>query len=203
MRRIQSLRFLFVLLAGLAVAACANLEEPAKKVLADVDSTISAVSADAQKYVPEQYTAVNQKLTDLKAAFDKKDYKAVVEGGPGLLADAKSLAEATAAKKTEVLEALKTQWTAIAAAVPQSLSAIDAKLADIKKTHKMPKGVTKDAVAAATAGAADVKSAWTDATSAFGSGDLQGAMDKAKAVQAKVAEIAASLGIGGDAKPAG
>ena len=202
MKRIHSFRFLLALLAGLALAACANLQEPAKKVLADVEATVTATSADAEQYVPDQYAAVKQKLADMKAAFDKQDYKTVIEGGPALMTEAKGLADAAAAKKREVLEALNSQWTAVAAQVPQTLSAIEARLATIKKAHKLPKGVTKDAVAAANAGLADLKSSWADATSAFGSGNLQGALDKAKAVKAKADEIAAQLGIGSaPAKP--
>jgi len=203
MKRIHSLRFLFVLLAGLALAACTNLQEPAKKVLADVESAITATSADAEKYVPEQYAAVTQKLTDLKASFDKQDYKAVVAAGPGLIADAKALADAAAAKKSEVLEALNKQWTSFAADLPSAVAAIEARLATFKKTHKLPKGVTKDAVASATAGVTEVKSAWAEATAAFGAGNIQAAIDKAKAVKAKAEEISAKLGIGADAKAAG
>ena len=194
MKRIHSLRFLFVLLASLALAACTNLQEPAKKVLADAESAIAATSADAEKYVPEQYATVTQKLTDMKAAFDKQDYKTIVSGGPGLLADVKALGEAAAAKKAEALEALNKQWTSFATELPAAVASIEAKLATFKKTHKLPKGVTKDAVAGATSGVAEVKSAWTEATAAFGSGNIQGAIDKAKAVKAKAEEIAAKLG---------
>ncbi len=203
MKRNHSFRFLLAMLAGLVLAACANLQEPAKKVLADVEATVTAASADAQKYVPEQYAAVSQKLTDMKAAFDKQDYKTVVEGGPALLTEAKGLADAAAAKKTEVLEALNTQWTALATQLPQAVTSIEARLATLKKSHKLPAGVTKDAVAGATSGLADIKSAWAGATSAFGTGDVQGALDKAKAVKANVDEISAKLGIGAAAKPAG
>ena len=194
MKRFHSLRFLFVLLAGLALAACTNLQEPAKKVLADAETAIAATSADAEKYVPEQYATVTQKLTDMKAAFDKQDYKTIVSGGPGLLADVKALAEAAAAKKAEVLEALNKQWTSLATDLPAAVASIEAKLATFKKTHKLPKGVTKDAVAGAASGVAEVKSAWAEATAAFGSGNVQGAIDKAKAVKAKAEEIAAKLG---------
>jgi hypothetical protein len=196
-------RFLLVLLAGLALGACANLQEPAKKVLADVESTLSAASVDAAQYAPEQYAAVNVKFADMKAAFDKQDYTAVIDGGPALLTETKGLADAAAAKKHEVLEALNKQWTAAATELPQAVAAIEARLATIKKTHKLPKGVTKDAVAGATAAVAELKSAWTEATSAFGAGNVKSALDKAKALKARADEIGATLGLGAGAKPAG
>src|SRR5258708_3146454 len=104
MKPLQSFKFLLVLASALALAACANLQEPAKKVLADAEATISSAGADAQQYVPDLYTAVQQKLTDLKAAYDKQDYKTIVEGGPALLSAAKGLADAAATKKREVVE---------------------------------------------------------------------------------------------------
>lgn len=202
MKRLQSLRFLLVLASALALAACANLQEPAKKVLADAEATISAAGADAQQYVPDQYTAVEQKLTDLKSAFDKQDYKSVVDGGPALLSAAKGLADAAAAKKLEVVEALKGQWTGFAAAIPQSVAAIEARLTALKG-KKLPGGLTKDGMAAAKTGLDEVKSSWSEATTAFGGGNLQSAVDKAKAVKAKLDDISAKLGIGAGGKPAG
>jgi len=201
MKRIQMFRALLVL-ALAALAACANLQEPAHKVLTDAEATVTAVAADAQQYVPEQYATVQKKLEDLKASFDKQDYKAVVEAGPGLLADVKALKDAAEAKKREVVEALNGQWTGFASAVPQTVAAIEARLASLKG-KKLPAGVTKDAVSSAKSGLDEAKTAWNEATSAFGNGNLQPAVDKAKAVKAKLDEIASKLGIAAAAKPAG
>jgi hypothetical protein len=201
MKRMHSFRLLLVLAAA-TLAACANLQEPAKKLLADAEATISAAAADAQQYVPDQYTAVQQKLGDVKAAYDKQDYKAVVEAGPALLAAAKGLKDATEAKKREVVEALNGQWTGLASSVSQTVAAVEARLAALKG-KKLPAGVSKDAVAAAKSGLDETKSAWVEATRAFGGGNLQPAVDKAKAVKAKLDDIAAKLGIGATAKPAG
>ncbi|HYL70956.1 MAG TPA: hypothetical protein VEY89_06620 [Candidatus Dormibacteraeota bacterium] len=191
------------MLAGaLALAACANLQEPAKKVLADAEASISAAGADAQQYVPDEYAAVEQKLTDMKAAYDKQDYKTVVDGGPALLSAAKGLADAAAAKKHEAAEALNGQWTGLAASIPQSVAAVEARLTALKG-KKLPAGVTKDGMAAAKTGLDEAKSAWTEATTAFGGGNVQSAVDKAKAIKAKLDEISAKLAIGATGKPAG
>jgi hypothetical protein len=195
MKRTHPVKFLAVLVAGLALAACASQQEPAKKLLSDVEAAITAAGADAQQYVPEQVAAANQKLGDLKAAFDKQDYQTVITGGPALLAEAKGLADAAAAKKKETLEALNSKWTALSASVPQQVAAIEARLATIAKTKKLPKGVTKDGVAAAKAGLGELQSGWSEATAAFGSGNVQAALDKAKGVKAKADEIAAALGV--------
>ncbi len=194
-------RFLAVAVAGLVLAACASQMEPAKKMIADVEAAVAAAGADAQQYVPDQVAAVNQKLADLKSAFDKQDYKAVLAGAPALLNEAKGLADAAAAKKKEVLEALGAQWTALAAELPQSVSAVESRLAVLAKSRKLPAGVTKDGVAAAKSGLAEAKGAWDEAKTAFGAGNVQAALDKAKGVKAKLDEAAAKLGLAA-AKPA-
>lgn len=203
MKRIQSFRFLAVLVAGLILAACANLQEPAQKMIAQVDAAVTAAGADAQQYVPDQVADVKQKLADLKTAYDNKDYKSVMSGAPPVLTAAKGLADAAAAKKAEVMAAANTKWTELATSLPASVAAIEARLSTVAKSHKLPAGVTKDGVAAAKSGLAEAKTAWTDATAAFGSGNVQGALDKASGVKAKLEEIEAKLGMSADAaKPA-
>jgi hypothetical protein len=185
----RTARLLAVFAAGLVLAACANQMEPAKKLLADVEAAVTAAGADAKQYVPEQVASVNQKLGELKAA-------------PALLTEAKGLADAAAAKKKEVLEALGAQWTQLAADLPQAVSAVEARLATLAKTKKLPAGISKDGVAAAKAGLAEAKTSWDGAKAAFTAGNVQGALEQAKGVKAKLEEAAAKLGIAPAAKPA-
>lgn len=200
--KFRTARFLAVFVAGLALAACASQMEPAKKLLGDVEAAVTAAGADAQQYIPDQVASVNQKLADLKTAFDKQDYKTVITGAPALLTEAKGLADAAAAKKKEVLEALGAQWTQLATELPQSVSAVEAKLATLAKTKKLPAGVSKDGVESAKAGLAEAKAAWDEAKASFGSGNVQAALDKAKGVKAKLEEASAKLGLSAAAKPA-
>jgi hypothetical protein len=200
--KVRTARLLAAFAAGLVLAACANQMEPAKKLLADVEAAVTAAGADAKQYVPEQVASVNQKLAELKSAFDKQDYKTVITGAPALLTEAKGLADAAAAKKKEVLEALGAQWTQLAADLPQSVSAVEARLATLAKTKKLPAGISKDGVAAAKAGLAEAKTAWDGAKAAFASGNVQGALDQAKGVKAKLEDAAAKLGLSAAAKPA-
>ena len=200
--RTQAFRLLTALIASLALAACANQAEPAKKLLGDVEAAVTSAGADAREYIPEQVASVNQKLAELKAAFDKQDYKAVIAGGPALLTEAKGLTDAAEAKKKEAHEALSGQWTALAAEVPQSVAAIEAKLATVTKSKKLPTGLSKDGLAAAKSALADAKAAWDEAKAAFGAGNVQAALDKAKAVKAKVDEVATTLGVTTAAPPA-
>lgn len=195
----MQIKFVTALLATLVLAACGNQMEPAQKALSEIESTVAASSAEAVKYVPNKVEEVNGKLAELKAAFDKKDYKAVVMGAPALLADAKALATEAAAKKDEYMKLLGGEWTKLSASLPQGVTAIEARMAELKKTRKLPAGVTKDAVAAAGTGLEQVKATWTEATAAFGEGKIEEAVAKAKGLQPKVDEILLTLGV----KPAG
>jgi hypothetical protein len=67
----------------------------------------------------------------------------------------------------------------------------------LSKTKHLPKGVTKDTLAAAKTGLDSLKSTWADAANASSSGDYTTAMAKAQSVKDKAAQIMKSL----DMKP--
>ncbi len=80
--------FLSMALAALLLVGCANQMEPAQKAIADVEAAIAAAGPDAAQYIPDQLQAVTGQLADLKAKFDKKDYKGVIAAAPALLTQA-------------------------------------------------------------------------------------------------------------------
>ena len=92
-------KYLALYFAAFLIAACANQMEPAKNALDNINTILAAASADAQKYVPDQFSSAQSKVSALTASFDKKDYAAVVAGAPAVLAEVNGLAGAAAAKK--------------------------------------------------------------------------------------------------------
>jgi len=151
---------------------------------------LAAVSADAQKYVPDELAAVQGKVAALTASYDKKDYGAVMGGAAGVLADVNGLATAIAAKKDEMLKALGDQWRGLAASIPQSVTAVQTRIDALSKTKHLPKDVD---LAAAKSGLADATSAWENAQSAFKSGNPSGAVPLAKDAMSKLESAAAAL----------
>jgi hypothetical protein len=176
--------------AVILLAACANQMEPAKNALDNINSTLSAVSADAQKYAPDQLTHAQSKVAELSASFDKKDYAAVVAGAPAVLAEVNGLAGAAAAKKDEILKALGTEWRSLAASIPQSVSAVQTRIDALSKSRHVAKDID---LGAAKSGLADASSTWDKAQSAFKSGNAADAVTAAKDAKSKLESAAAAL----------
>src|SRR5258708_36681535 len=116
-------QYALISMAAILMAACAGQKGPAQKLISDIDATVTAASAEAAKYVPDQLADVQSKLRDLKTAFAKQDYAAVVTGAPAVLSASQNLATAAAAKKDEILQALNDQWTGLAGAVAEAVYA--------------------------------------------------------------------------------
>src|SRR5258708_36652584 len=91
--------FLTLCSVAVLVAAGVNQMEPAKNALDNINATLNSVSADAQKYVPDQFAQAQSKAAALTASFEKKDYATVLARAPGVLAEVSGLAGAAAAKK--------------------------------------------------------------------------------------------------------
>jgi hypothetical protein len=176
-------RFAWLAAAGLMLAACASQMEPAKQALDGIESAVNAASADAGKYIPEQLADAQAKLGDLKGAFDKKDYKAVIAGAPAVLAAAQSLVAAAGTKKDEMMKAATAEWTTLSASLPGLVDVLS-------KSRTPPAGVD---LAAAKTALEEATEGWTKAQAASTGGDVEAAAGLAKMVQEKATAAAAAL----------
>ena len=189
-RKHKSVGLLAAAAALLLLAACANQMEPAQKALDGIDSAVSAASAEAGKYIPDELAAVQAKVTDLKASFDKKDYAAVLAGAPALLSEAQGLLGAAAIKKDEVIKAMGGEWTSLAASLPGLVSAVTSRVNVLSKSKHLPEGVD---LASAKTGLADATSLWSKAQAAFAAGNVEEAVTTARDVKAKAEAAAAAI----------
>jgi hypothetical protein len=183
-------KYLALYSAAILFVACSNQMEPAKYALDNINATLSAVSADAQQYVPDQLASAHSKVAELTASYEKKDYAAVVKGAPAVLAEVDGLAGVIAAKKDEHLKALGTEWRSLAASVPQSVTAVQTRIDALSKTKRAPKDVD---LSAAKSGLTNATSAWDNAQSAFKSGNVEDAVAAAKDAKSKLESAAGAL----------
>jgi hypothetical protein len=191
----------FLSLMAIILAACAGQKEPAEKFIGDIQATITAASAEAAKYIPDQLDSVQTQLNALKASFDKQDYAAVVSGAPAVFAAAESLATDAASKKDEALKALNDKWMALADSVPGYLTAIQNRIDFLTKkaNKKAAAGFDLDGAKSALS---DAMSLWSKAQAAFATGNLDEAVKTAQDVKSKVEPLASNLKVDLSAPPA-
>jgi hypothetical protein len=176
---------LTAILAGMMFfTACENAQKTAAAAaIKGAQTAYAAVADQANQYVPDQAKDVQTAIQSAKDAFDKGDYAAAFKASKALPGKVKDLAAAAAAKKDE----LTAKWTEMSGSMPGLVTAVQTKVAALTKSHKLPAGAADSL--------ASVKQSWSDASTAFHSGQLSDAMAKASAAKAKLTELQAMLGM--------
>ena len=189
---------LLATLMAVLLVGCMSEKAPAEQAMASAESALVQIRDMAQKYAPDQLQAVDAQMNTLKDALAKGDYKAVLAGAPALNTAISGLKDAASAKQQEAEEALskaKDAWGPISTEVPKMVDAIQSRVDILSKSHHLPKGVTKDSLAAAKSSLDSMKSAWSDASTAATGGDYATAMTKAQAVKDQASQVMKSLGM--------
>jgi chromosome segregation ATPase len=189
--------FLAVAATALLVTGCARQKDEATKALTSIETSVSALQEDGMKYAPVAYEGVQSTLGMLKDSLAKEDYKSVMAGTPELNKAVDSLKSAIASGK-EQFTAAAAEWSSMSADVPKMVEAIQSRVDILASSKKLPKNVSKDALESAKSGLEWMKTTWAEATAAAADKPSE-AVEKAKAVKAKGAEVLAALGMSGPA----
>jgi len=104
------------------------------------------------------------------------------------VAEAKAEAEAMHA-------AAQTEWDELSASVPPLVEKLQARVDQLGKTRKYPKGMDKAAFEAAKSGFESLKAEWTEATSEFSAGRGPDAVRKARSAKQKAEDLINQLEI--------
>jgi hypothetical protein len=190
--------WILALLAAFALVGCAMQKGPAEQAVKGADAALAAVRDQAQKYVPDQLQQVQSQLDALKDSLNKGDYKSVLAAAPALNTAISSLKDAAAAKQSEVEAAVtkaKDSWSSMSSDLPKMVDAISSRVDVLSKSHHLPKGVTKDSLAAAKSSVDTMKQGLSDATNAATSGDYATAASKGQAVKDQATQVMQSLGM--------
>jgi hypothetical protein len=184
------------LAAAVILAACANQKEPAEQAVAKVDASLNEVRADAQKYAADQLQAVDTSVNRLKDNLSKQDYRAVVMGAPSVASEVDALKEKVATAKADAeatMAAAQSEWNDLTASVPPMVEKLQARVDQLSKTRKFPKGMDKAAFDSAKTNFESLKTEWTEAGSEFASGQAASAVRKARSAKAKAEELINTL----------
>ena len=189
---------LFVLPAifALVLAACANQKEPAEQAVAKAESALAEFRADAEKYAADELKDVDSAVGNLKNNLARKDYGAVVMGSPSVSASIATLKETVNQRKADaeqMMAAAQTEWTDLSASVPKAVESLQARVDQLAKTKKFPKGMDKAGFDAAKTDFENIKNSWTQASAEFAEGKMAEAVRKARVIKAQADELMTKL----------
>jgi anti-sigma-K factor RskA len=191
----RPVRTLALVLVAALLSACAPGDEaPARKAIDQISAAIESAGPDATKYVPGHVAALEGQVTKLKIRFYDKDYKAIVEEAPAILASAKGLASTAAAKKAEIAKVLDGEWEKIVTDVPASIASAEKYVDGLIASKKSAPGMTQEMVASARTGIDEQKALWEKATAAKAAGDLEQAVTIGAHVKRRLENLVAALG---------
>jgi hypothetical protein len=184
------------LAAAVILAACANQKEPAEQAVAKIDASLNELRTDAQQYAAEDLQAVDASVGRLKENLAKQDYRAVVMGAPSVASEVDALKEKVATAKSDAeatLAAAQSEWNDLTASVPPMVEKLQARVDQLSKSRRFPKGMDKAAFDSAKANFESLKTEWTEAGSEFASGQAASAVRKARSAKAKAEELINAL----------
>ncbi|MBP1636538.1 MAG: hypothetical protein H6Q10_3112 [Acidobacteria bacterium] len=176
---------LVVILAIAALASGCSQKAPAEAAITAAETAFTAVQDEAGKYLPDQAKAVSDAIAAAKDSVAKGEYKAALTAAQAIPAQITALGTAVAAKKAE----LTTAWNGLNESLPQVVKGIEDQIATLEKATKLPKGFDKAKLEEAKTGLAGLTAGWSEATTAFGAGNLTEALAKAEAVKASSAKV--------------
>jgi hypothetical protein len=190
--------WVLAILAAVFIAGCQNQRAPAERAVTAAESALTSIRDMATRYAPDQLQSVDAQLNGAKDSLAKGDYKGVLAAMPALNKAISDLKDTATAKQQEADAAsakAKDVWGPLSSDVPKMVDAISSRVDILSKSHHLPKGVTKDTLAAAKSGLDSMKSAWSDASNAATSGDYTTAVSKGQAVKDQASQIMQSLGM--------
>ena len=183
---------LLPLAAALMIAGCGN-RGTAQNAVAQAEGVVGKMKENAATIAPAELKATEDTLAHMKTSFEERKYKEVVADVPKFNQQVKTLEDAVAAKQT-VAAAATQEWTTLNAEVPKAVEEVQARV-DSLKPAALPKDVTKEELETAKTELQAAKATWAEAQAAASAGDPIAATEKARTVQAKVAELKNTLGM--------
>jgi hypothetical protein len=171
------------LMAALAVACNEGAADEALRAAAQALDA----APELKRETPDEFAAIEGALKDARASYEAGHYTDALRAAqrlPDRIAAARELAASRARERAA-------EWDALARELPQRLDALAARL-----TLLVTGGwISSERQEQARAAILELDRAWGNARSAFDAGDPLRALSQGRAVKARAASLAASLGM--------
>jgi DNA repair exonuclease SbcCD ATPase subunit len=191
-------RALVTLVALTTILVACSRKEPAERAQARVETALSEVRTDAQQYASDQLQAVDTRIQGVKEQMAKEDWAPALAAWNSVHRDIEALKTSVAEAKAEaeaMHAAAQTEWNELSASVPPLVEKLQARVDQLDKSRKYPKGVDKAAFETAKSGLESLKAEWTEATSEFTAGRGADAVRKARSAKQKAEDLINQLEI--------
>jgi hypothetical protein len=191
-------KWLAASVTALIVLGCTSQKEPAERAVANIGAALGTVHDAAAKYAPDGLQSVDAQFATLKDSLSRGDYKKVLADAPAVTTAVANLQQTAIAKQEEAdtkLAQTKQQWRKLSADVPKMVAAIRARVEELSKSRRLPKGVSKASFESGKASLESLNSTWTESTSAVANEDYAGGVAKGQAAKDKATEIMHELGM--------
>lgn len=184
-----------VLSVVLLLTACDSQKQPAEAAFAQAQASVAPVSAELEKYAPEEFAKLTAKLDDMKSKLNAKDYAGAVALRAQVMTQLLAASSAAGKRKNELLKEFSGEWKVLAASIPQLLAQLNSRMNYLQGLSKLPAGIGAESVQQAKQLLVELDSKWGAATNAAKNRDPESALAKAHEVQKRGAEIGATIGL--------
>jgi hypothetical protein len=176
---------LWIALVLLGVSACEGRRQAdAEHALAEIEAVLTDAGTGPSKYIPGELADVRAGVDELQRDYLAGRYREVLARAPEVLAAARALAPAAAARAAELDRTLRAEWTTLSAVVPAELAAVADRFDRLAARRNLPAGVTRDDVQAAKGRLRDALALWDRAREEADAGRLPEAVTLAAQIRA-------------------
>jgi hypothetical protein len=115
---------------------------------------------------------------------------------PSVSSSVATLKQTVAQRKADaeqMLAGAQTEWNDLSANVPKAVETLQARIDQLSKTRKLPKGLDKAGFEAAKTDFENMKSQWTQASAEYAEGKVADAVRKARAIKSQSEELMTRL----------
>lgn len=195
MQKLSVLSAIVLSMTALALGACNSQKQPAEAAFAQVQASVAPVSAELEKYAPEEFAKLSALLEDMKSKLNSKDYAGVVALRAQVMSQLVAASGAAGKHKNEILKQFSDEWRSVSASIPQLLAQLNSRVNYLQGGGKLPAGVAAASVQQAKQFLIELDSQWAAAMNSARNRDPETALNKAREIQKRGAEIGAMVGL--------